>query len=226
MPIISGGSGGGGGGNALIQDLAWTAPAFHTGNDEFTGSSPPAWSQVTPSGSATFTEGNGVLGVQTSGQSSAHLVGFTKAITISQGGFIETSVRLWGFNNSNSNPLLAGLVLSDGTAAGSNVVYCGTMSVGPSLIFAPGTYNAANSLGAGALHALNGSIDRLYYRLIWQAANTFRVNVSLNGTSWQTMAIADVAKTMTPTQMGVCCSDWAGALGGGLAIFDYFRCSG
>jgi len=206
-----------------------TVQGAHSGNDEFTGNAlDTAWTQVTPSGTLTVAQGNGRLGAWCTGVAGSNAIAYVKPITISQGGYIETAVTLTGYPTSGNNPFLAGLVLTDGTSTSSNHVFLGGYTPGQGIFFCGGALNAFNGTpgGLSSEHPFLGSVGRYFLRLIWLSANTFRCNISLGGDIWHTTGIADVSKTMTPTQMGFAFSDFGAGSPGGLASFEYLRCSG
>lgn len=207
-------------------------PAAHAGNDEFTGNAlDTAWVTVNPGGTFTVAQGNGRLGMWVTGAAGGTGIAYVKPITISQGGYVETHVNAVGYPQSSNNPLLAGLVLTDGTSTSSNHVFLGMYTPGGGsggVFFCGGALNSFNGTpgGLSSEHQLTGNSGGYYLRLIWQGANTWRCNVSLGGDLWHQLGIADVSKTITPTQMGFCVSDFGGTGPGGMASFEYLRCSG
>lgn len=229
MPFIQGGAGSSSGSATNIKDVAWTSiNAGHTGDDEFrTGNSVATFAATNASGAATWTDGGDVISVLASGQSSDSWSVLLKNITIASGGFIETAVRV----ATPSAAGFAGICLTDGTAAGSNAVFCcvNQGSGAPNLFMARhGTIGAA-STAVTAANRMYG--PWVHLRLTWAGTNSFTVSMSIDGVSWSQFGIANFAKTMTPTKMGLgVTSHGDGASTNGnadvLATFDYIRCSG
>lgn len=68
--------------------------------------------------------------------------------------------------------------------------------------------------------AYSGGGARMYQRLIWTAANTWKFQWSYDGTFWMTHSSG--ARTLTPTHFGLNVSTWGGGTQR-LATWDYFR---
>jgi hypothetical protein len=138
------------------------------------------------------------------------------------GGYIETALR---FGLHSSTYVMGRLVFTDSTAIGSNAA--GTFLYPD----ATGILNAAvlggtlNAMGAGGVQ-VRGFSPALHMRLVWQAANTWRIMLSPDGISWSQVGLADLSKVMIPTQMGVFATSWGGAVYDRVTSFEYFRCSG
>lgn len=166
--------------------------------------------QVTVTGSETISEVDGLLSVKFSGQASNDLNALLKAHSFSVGDAWAVSMRMIG---PGSNFTFGGLVFTDGTATTSNVIYIGSyMDGGEQSYFAAysGTLTnvSTNINNVGSMdHAIVGVG---YYKLTYQASNTFRLEYSADGITWITMG-SDASKTMTPTHVGVVWSRWAGA---------------
>lgn len=210
---------------AAVKDLAYarynTSPV--TADDEFNdGSIASAWTNdVAPTGSATWTEAGDILSAKFSGIASNDAVCKLKPITISQGGYIETAMRLLG--PASGNFAMAGLVLCDGTTVNANAVaafvYTNTYQL--SYAYLSGTLTNMVSSGGVGLGLLG---PNMFTRLTWQAANTWRMELSPDGISWTPLAAADKSFTLTPTHMGLFVTNW-GTGNVDVASFEYFRAS-
>lgn len=201
----------------LVNSFAYGA---HSGNDPYNDGTLDSSTVITGGGSATWAEGGDVLSATFSGQGGGQTVARVKPITIAVGGYIETAIRLLA-NNGTS---FAGLCFTDGTLSSSNFVgtfagYSGGQALFPVLA---GTVASVTGSAATSIFQI-GSV--LYVRLMWVAANTFRVYYSPDGVTWTTFGFGDLAKTMTPTQMGVFVSAWGGSANN-VASFEYLKCSG
>jgi hypothetical protein len=84
-----------------------------------------------------------------------------------------------------------------------------------------GTLNSTTS-GLASLGSTPGTFDRVFLRLIWSAANTYKIAVSTDGEIWTDYSQTTFTRTFTPTHMGFYVTNW------GLAVqqqvvFDFLR---
>lgn len=209
------GAGGGGG--------SYTIDAIATG----------VATEVTPTGTVAWQDGiDGLSGraiLSASMRSVASNDVSAQLIPIGSATQIETAFRVGG---NHQNYAMAGPCFTDGTAATSEILWgnytFGTGIAGGALyIYRGGTitaYGAAFTEYTPGL-MLNGSRPLIFLRLTKVAANTWRLEYSLDGALWDNFGISDVAETLTPTHMGVAISTEGGA-GRKFVTFEYFRHNG
>ena len=211
----------GSGGN---EDVAWTALASHTGNDEFNDASiDGSWTQLTIQGSVSFTEeGDSFSSVASGGNSVALSGALLKSIPISSGGYIQTALRLAG--NDGNTSVQAGLLFTDGVTAGANMAW--------GLISLPDTFAVSNQQLNDYGHwvtTFNKAVSHwimpwLHLRFTWVSSNTFKLEASPDGISWSDFSSGNQTVSITPTYAGL---GWR--VGGSdviIASFDYCRFSG
>src|SRR5690606_15106891 len=63
------------------------------------------------------------------------------------------------------------------------------------------------------------SVPWIWVRLTYQAADTWRKEISPDGISWTTVGISDMSKTMTPTHVGACWSPDTATTPGSVATY-------
>lgn len=212
---------GGGGGGAVVPqwmtDLAVRPDGTpHADDDEFDdGTIDPAWVQVTASGTATWAEGAGLLGVHMTGQSASSLAAILRPIT-SPGApmTIETVLKATG-NTANRHQ---GLIFTDGTTTGSKAVTAAINDFNADAWIRTGTLAAHTGVPSGGGVANSRYLGLLYLRLAWTAANSWELAASATGLHWGTFS---ASYTMTPTHYGIFGSSWnTGVFRSG---FEYFR---
>lgn len=167
---------------------------------------------VTVTGSQTLTERVGRLSALFSGQASNDYNCLLRARTFSIGDSFAVPVDLMAYTATNVN---AGIIFTDGTASTSNGI-----AAALSWVAGEGTcrvYTRAGTLtNFATLSTLRAMkpMSHLWMRLTYQAANTWRKQVSIDGVSWSTLGIADASSTLTPTHVGVVWSVDGGATEG------------
>lgn len=213
--------------NLYDHDLAWLRPTTaHVNDDEFRDASVnAAWTQTDPASPATWTENGDVISASVAGGDPAQrLHALTKTITgIAAGTEIVTAVRI--LCDAQQYPF-AGLIFSDGSTAGAGVQVSGHVYLDSA---APGTLNFQllrttnfDTLGSAASSTTWAHIGpQVYLKLVYNAANSFRLEVSPDGVSW-IVAIANTALTLTPTRGGLVASTNGGA-SAVVASFEHFR---
>ena len=204
---------------ANIRALAAVSSA-HGDDDEFDDDTKTGITETTPTGTATWTEANGVLSVKFDTQSSTDIAVALKALTPNTAPVtIETAVRL--LTAQTANPMV-GVCFTDGTGATANVAatILGMTATDP---FLSAAYGVINNLTAPASYsALFGVESLLYMRIVWTAANTFEIVLSPDGVSWTKFGVSDISKTMTPTHFGCVVSAWSQTFES-VASFQYLR---
>jgi hypothetical protein len=204
-----------------VRSVITTYPG-HGDDDEFDDESKTGITELTVSGSATWTESYGVLSAVFDSQSAGDFAAALKSLTPNTAPVtVETAVRF--LTRSETNPMI-GVGFTDGVVAASNcaATMIATGSLLGQLIFSAASGTLTNmsvpaDVGDVELHS-----DRLWLRCIWTAANTFELAVSADGISWTKFGIADTSKTMTPTHFGVFVSGWSQTFKS-TASFDYLR---
>jgi hypothetical protein len=195
-------AGGGGGAPDYAYDKTDSADAADI---QWDGTVSAGMTTVTVSGSETLTEKTGVLSVLFSGQSAQDFNCLLAAHTFSTGDSFAVPVRYVG----NAGIGDAGVIFTDGTTSAANGVAAHIQqhsNEGNTRVYTRhGTLTAMGTVST--LFTYRASpLPWLWLRLTYQAANTFRKELSPDGISWTTVGIADVTKTMTPTHVGVCWS--------------------
>ena len=204
-----------------IQNLFLNPDTPHADDQEFTGVI--SGTAVTPAGTAVWTQEGSLLSGVFDDQASQDIAPRLYALTPSAAAVtIETCVNLFivgqDFNKT-------GLVFTDGVTTGSNAMTAYKTSYDEIFAMKDGTITAIDGtttsialIGTTTANITNSG--RLYMRLIWTAANTFKAQVSSDGISW--ISTATGSKTMTPTHFGV-----FGTTGGGtspdVTSFEYVR---
>ncbi len=209
--------------------VKWAAAAGGGGGSYAIGSWSGATEQ-TVSGTATWTEGTDeisgrdVLSVEYVSQSTSDLAAILKAIGGSSPRRIQTAVRMFG---RNTNYHMAGLVMTDGTATSSGVVFAmlsyDTTNRLSAYLYRTGTLTNFDAAFTGYAEPLMKQpiVPVVHIRLTWVSSNTFRMEVSTDGVSWTTFGVSDPTPTLTPTHVGFAVSSY-GASVDRLATFEYF----
>lgn len=201
-------------------------------DDEFlTSSLDGSWTRVdyANSGAVTYNPNYGMLSVKHTGGDAAQgwhallksMSGLSAPVTI------ETCLRLQTYEGT----LIAGLVITDGTTVGSGKQVSLDHQRSGATSFR--NWTGFNAFGGELTGSPTGTgpghrSDRLFMRLTWVSANTWRAEVSPDGISWMpfnfTNGLADSSHTMTPTHMGIWLSSYGtGANLGGIFTFEHFR---
>lgn len=197
----------------------------HIDDLEFDVDSLGSSTAVTPSGTAIYEVDGHVLACEFEDQAAGDLAARMWALTPTA--FPVTIQTAMGFmpNAIDGNePTFAGIVLSNGTSNTSNLI--SLFLVGADILRVSarsGTFEDTNTL-EGEEHVARGSFGRIYLRLIWSAANTFKLQASPTGTegSWTDFGIGPMSEMLTPTHFGVAVSSWGETLPG-IAAWEYLR---
>jgi hypothetical protein len=217
-------SGGGGGGTTWLDPVPSGNAPGATLDDEFDDDSiDGVWTQVTVTGTATWTESKDVLSCLFGNQTASDLAVILKPIgALTTGDYIETALRAM---MPVENFTLVGICMTDGTDATSNVVLAETQS-NNSFQFQYGTLtNVSTGIGANAGN-FETVMGWMFIRLTYVSANTWRAEFSPDGVSWAGMGFSDGGPTMTPTHIGLLVSSWGDtSVEKRVATFEYFRTS-
>lgn len=189
---------GGGGGGTLPGWLDYFVGTSSSTDKYWDGDDNGDGTVVTVTGAQTVTEGDDLLSViTTSTIANPDINCLLFGHSFSVGDQWTLPVRVAGVGTSAH---LMSVVFTDGTTSGSNIFSCGFQNNG-FFAWRHGTLTNANSAGGmNGVGSPNG--DFIWFRLTYQAANTFRVEVSMDGVGWYQFA-SDQSKTMTPTHVGV-----------------------
>lgn len=191
-------------------------------NDHFDNDSlDAAWTQVTPTGTVTWTESGDVLSAKYKTQTTDDCVALVKTIgALSYPIVVTTAIRMLSLPNFNQ----AGLVFTNGTTSTSSVIWA--------MAFHDGAYGFNHSFRTGTLTNINSTIitERrpiiisgwLYQRLIWRATNTWSYEISPDGVSWTDYANGSETFALTPTHFGFGVSSNNGA-SDQITTFEYFN---
>jgi hypothetical protein len=174
-------------------------------DDEFDDGDQSDWSQVTPTGTATWTEARGKLSVLYTGQSSNDCAAnLTPLNGLSYPLYIVTAVRSLDVHADFN---IRGPLFSAGTATSSAavwfMVYYDNSNAGRWLF----------SLRSGTLTNINtihwnvemsyGGMGWVFMRLDWVATNLWRAWASPDGVSWSSLGQANTSATLAPDLYGV-----------------------
>lgn len=207
-------------------DVADKALVPHPSDDEFSDASLTGWTQVNGGGTPTVTwaEAGDALSCSFTNNNAGAILGQLKPISIGIGGYIQTAVKLHMQVNSPS----AYLILASGTAPASNCVVASFQlaSATNSTTLGVGNGSLASAVISAPALSLITAYSPLHMRLIWLAANTWRVHFSPDGISWPSTAnITDLASALTPTFMGLGVGVNSASGYQQVATFEYFRAS-
>lgn len=182
----------------MSTDTLWQGTDY---TDDFT--------QVTVTGTQTVTEKNGLLSVKYSGQTSGDWNCALKAQTFSVGDTWLLPLRLFGLTPTTTGVNAAGIIFTDGTTSTSNMVNgVNLVSSGdPQGLMAGyhGTLTAGTTADWVADDSFAGwAWPQIFIRLQYSAANSFILDFSPDGVTFEDFGEATISKTMTPTHIGVC----------------------
>lgn len=203
------------------QDVIVT-PNYDDLDDEFDDGDNSGLAGVTPSGSVTWTESNGVLSAKFSGQSTNDCVAKVKTIsTLGIGSGVQTAVRMM----ADSDFVLAGPLFSSGGTTTDSVVWQSPYqqnTAAPVTALRSGTFTNVNTTHYTDQFGIVGGW--LHMRLVWVGVNQFRAWYSIDGVSWTDFGKGAYVITgiNPPTRMGVGVSAWGGSADK-LATFEYLR---
>lgn len=198
----------------------------HDDDDFFTDDTKTGITETTVSGTATWTELHGILGVRFDGQTAGDVVVALKDLTPSAAPVtFETAITA---NLTSQNAVSIGLCFTDGTTASDNIALARMNYGNPGTFYrsSAGTLTDYTSDQNGEIATPVGisPLGLLYMRIVWTAANSFSVRFSPDGVTWTDFddADADFSKTMTPTHFGAFVTTQGGATEN-VAGFQYFR---
>ena len=186
-----------------------------------------AATEQTVSGTAEWTEvrdetaGRNILSVKYASQSTGDMAVILKPIGGAVPRRITTAFR---FLARSTNYQMLGLVFTDGTDTSSKVVWAQVTGGNHSLnayMYRTGTlttFNAAFTSYAAPLYTQGGVI---HMRLTWVAANEFKMELSIDGTTWSDFGVSNPTPTITPTHVGFGVSVF-GTSTERMAAFEYF----
>lgn len=195
--------------------------ATHSASDHFDNFEiDAAWSEITPSGTAVWTENRDALSVKFKNQSSNDCAALMKSLgALSYPLVVTTAIRSLGVPNYT----WAGLCFSDGVTSASNAIWA--------IVYTDAAYGFVHSFYTGTFTNMNSIIitERrpklisgwLYQRFIWRATNLWSYEISPDGVSWTDFGNGNESFALTPTHFGVGVSSWGGTIDQ-IATFEYF----
>ena len=199
---------GGGTVNAQAHHWASAAPGSPAAqNDEFDDTAIDAkWTRVHNSGTpkGTWAEQEGALIWSMTAGATADMDVYTQARTISVGHYVEAGFVIPPWNGITTY-VGAALGFADGAAHGA-----GAQVMGGIHLLDIRTYrNMLNSWSNYSTRGTDGTIfdggaagTPIYYRVKYEAANTWGLYVSVDGKNWRTVQ-SNFARTLTPTHIFV-----------------------
>lgn len=219
----------GGGGSSTVRDRRWVAPGGSTTLDAFNDEAlATSWVRVDGSGAAAgnvnWVEGGDALSVENNGgDSSGAIHGLVRPLSTppAVGDAFVTCFRIFG--KEATQHTMAGLVLADGATHGS-----GGQIVGLSFVTTnSGQQNECRSItgwttaasGVGQIFTPFGIPT--FQRLVYVAADTWRVDVSPDGVGWL-KGTGTLTKALSPTHVGVLSSSW-GTATKHVASYEFLR---
>jgi hypothetical protein len=219
-------TGGGGGGTTWEEAVASGNGPGKSLDDEFADASKTGWTEVTVSGTATWTEGEDVLSVLFNSQTSGDMAHAIKSIgSLTTGDYIECGMRMSG---QDQNFLIGGILFTDGTGSGANQVNIGwqAQGAGSDIVMRSGTVTNLNATDHWTANMMQNTVEPwLHFRLTYVSANTWKGEWSPDGVTWTDFGNGNQSFTMTPTHMGMWVSSFGGTTVGRIATFEYFRTS-
>lgn len=193
----------------------------HAFNDHFDDDSrDAAWTEITPTGTAVWTESGDLISAKVKTQTSNDVCGLMKTIgALSYPIVLTTAIRMLSVPNYG----MSGLIFSNGVTSTSNVIWAMTYhdtSAGVLHSFRTGTFtNISATIITERRMALVGPY--LYQRFIWRATNLWSLEVSPDGVSWTDYANGNETFAMTPTHFGLGASSWGSSLDQ-IISYEYF----
>lgn len=208
---------------ALRQNIYTVAPvAADEFNDETLSGT-----ELTVTGTATWTEHAGLLSVLPANQSAGDLAARLWALpSPSVGMTVEVALESATFGDADT---FAFVGFSDGVVAGSNVatveIRASTTHANNAVAARSGTATAfSTALEAGAFQMGRTGHGPLFMRIQWTATDTFKMMWSTDYVTWLDGGTASFAVTLTPTHYFVAASTHgAGAASRHTATFEYVR---
>lgn len=208
-----------------IDPLTWDdTPTVY--DDEFDDDDSSGWSNITPTGTATWSEALGLKSVLFSGQSANDCAASVMSINgLAYPLYVVTATRLLAPHADYS---MFGPVFTNGPTTSSSAIWCMPH------------YDDTNpgrliySLRSGTLTNISTthwSADglvtvgaHLWQRLDWIATSTWRSWFSVDGVSWSSFGQAAQTFVMNPTHYGLGVSTWGtGSSISRVGTFDVFR---
>ena len=217
--LVSGGSAGGGGFLPEFSSRANlysrpTGEGAHALDEEFATAGAHGGTAVDVTGTIVGSKKSHLLTVAVAGQSANDVGVIVYPLT----GIVAAPVTLETVMSANSaleaNPM-HGICFTDGVAAGSKIVSFGyifdatdvALQVRQGTLTAFSTSTASKNTSGSSVYGTG----QLWLRLVWSAADTFKVLVSTDGEGWNIFNFAaSYASTITPTHFGVYGTAWAG----------------
>lgn len=212
--------------NLNAYGLLFRLTGGHTDDDDFSSDTSGSYTTITPTGTATWAVANHVATCTFTGQTANDICCFVKAMTLSDGQWWETSIRMITGVPTSTRFSMAGLVVTDGTTTTSNALAA--------------IYYVSNA-GAVAVDLWKGTVTNMATNI-----NTFTLSNTMHpetlrmrltrttSTSWNwSIGNLDGAQVsafgttggdpgFTPTHAGLFVSSWGGTQTA-IASFDYIR---
>lgn len=207
------------------QDTIVQRP-FAIYDDEFDDDTlDPSWTTVAPTGTAVWTERNGMLSGKFDNQTSQDCAAIVKnALGLTPLIYVQTATRMLSRSGYN---LLFGPVLTDGFTTTSSMVWLAPQITGSTFTISLryGTMTSVDQTAWTVTLSTAGPLPWLHLRLYWASLNTFRAEWSPDGISWTrfdpTVAF-NLVTTFTPTYVGIGGSTW-GSNEEAIGTVEYFR---
>jgi len=211
--------------SALFRRPSGETP--HVDDQEFVGTI--GGTAVTPSGTATWTQGRGVLSCSYQDMTAAHVAVRVWPMTPTAAPVtIETALRNVQPNDMGYGG--AGICFSEGNTATDDTIICywNSGDVSTDSTFGSKRGIAMTSVST-ALAAANTSqaastpLGMIYLRLIWTGTNAWKINMSIDGVTWTDWGTGALAGTIAPAYFGVFVWTEDTSTLEGLASFEYLR---
>jgi hypothetical protein len=223
-----------GGGGTAVKDRRWQAGASETTIDELNDDSlDAAWVRVdgtgAASGNVTWLEEADVLSVKhTAADTGNASHGMVRPIGTAPATGDAWVTCLTMFAAPNTNYVLAGLVISDGTTHGSGKQVFAELGSNAGSANQQGLTAVAgsnwNNTGATVSSTLSGPPigTPMFIRLVYRGSSQWRADFSPNGTQWITGGSMVTQSSFTPSHVGYYSRDGGSGLLA-IASFDMIR---
>lgn len=196
----------------------------HADDDEFSSDTSANYTEVDPSGTTTWTITKNVLSCTFINHTANDIGAYLKAITMADGDWLETLVRIVG---TNANYNMAGLVLTDGTLTSSNaaafLVYPILNATQLSFTLWTGTVTNLSATPINSSIMSHGTGAGMRLRLLRQSSTAYKIYAGpMDGAQVSDFGTGTANPGFTPTHGGLCVSTF-GANHNSIASFDYLR---
>lgn len=179
-----------------------------------------SFTELDVTGTTTWAEGRNLASVLVAGTSADDVNVLLIAKTINTGDAWKVCVKGLMGHTDTGNSSFAGIIMTDGVLSSSNAI-AGHLQTNEAanvysqlLVGRSGTLTAMTTAPWVLDDDMSWPSSELWIKLTYVSANTFRVAFSPDDVTYHSFGEADIAKTMTPTHVGlmVSCNEADGAI--------------